>query len=76
MEKFGLFDLIDKFNAAARGKSEFSAEEKSEDLKRESLLKDPETTAPPQYMLNAKTLAFIRRHDELVKEIENKKPTS
>lgn len=69
MEKFGLFDLIDKFNTAASGKSDFSAGKEKAAEQTTSQLKDPETTAPPQYMLNAKTLAYIARHEELVASV-------
>ena len=75
MEKFGLFDLIDKFNSASSGKSDFfktRPDEKSERKKSaagESALKEPDISAPPQYMMSAKMAAYMKRHDELVAQI-------
>ena len=70
MEKFGLFDIIDKFNSASKGENDFSKSERKTDKQptadNRSLLKDPDDFAPPQYAMNAKMQAFIRRHDELV----------
>lgn len=70
MEKFGLFDIIDKFNSASKGENDFSKSERKTDkqptVDDRSLLKDPDDFAPPQYAMNAKMQAFIRRHDELV----------
>ena len=71
MEKIGLFDLIDKFNSAASGKNDFSAakaRQQNDNKPAENgfTLKDPDDFAPPQYAMNAKMQAFIRRHDELV----------
>lgn len=75
MEKFGLFDLIDKFNSASSGKNDFSKtrpEEQTEQKKSatgESVLKDPDVSAPPQYMMSAKMAAYMKRHDELIAQI-------
>ena len=71
MEKIGLFDIIDKFNSAASGKNDFSAakaRQQNDNKPAENgfALKDPDDFAPPQYAMNAKMQAFIRRHDELV----------
>lgn len=70
MEKFGLFDIIDKFNSASKGENDFSKSKRAADkqtpVDNRSLLKDPDDFAPPQYAMNAKMQAFIRRHDELV----------
>ncbi len=74
MEKFGLFDLIDKFNAVASGKNDFAKpssppqkEETSKD--NNSNLVDPKLPSPTQYVMNAKLLDFCSRHDNLSKKI-------
>ena len=44
MEKFGLFDIIDKFNSASKGENDFSKSERKTDKQptadNRSLLKD------------------------------------
>lgn len=69
MEKFGLFDIIDKFNSASKGENDFAKSErqpaKQPPTDNRGLLKDPDDFTPPQYAMNAKMQAFIRRHDEL-----------
>lgn len=78
MEKFGLFDLIDKFNAASSGKNDFSESKKTEAAPQkpakttDSVLKDPDFTAQPQYMMNAKMTAYMKRHEKLLAEIKSK----
>lgn len=78
MEKFGLFDLIDKFNSASVGKNDFSetrAEPKKgqEKCAPESALKDPDFGAPPQYLMSVKMAAYIKRHDELAAQVKKKR---
>ncbi|MBO4262957.1 MAG: hypothetical protein J5903_04155 [Clostridia bacterium] len=68
MEKFGLFDLIGKFQGSNEG-------EKKPDLDGATATRPAATTnekyrkpdfnAPPQYLLNAKTRAYLARHDAL-----------
>ena len=45
MEKFGLFDIIDKFNSASKGENDFSKSERKTEKQptadNRSLLKDP-----------------------------------
>ena len=79
MEKIGLFDIIDKFNSAASGKNDFSAtkaRQQNDNKPAENgfALKDPDDFAPPQYMMNAKMLAFMKRHDELVAAVPPRAP--
>lgn len=78
MEKFGLFDIIDKFNSASKGENDFSKSERKTEKQptadNRSLLKDPDDFAPPQYMMNAKMLAFMKRHDELVAAVPPRAP--
>ncbi|MBE5742635.1 MAG: hypothetical protein E7360_04900 [Clostridiales bacterium] len=70
MEKFGLFDLIDKFNASANGKNDFAkAPQTEKNDGAVSSLVDPKITAPPQYLMNAKLFDFCKKHDELSKRI-------
>ncbi len=74
MEKFGLFDLIDKFNSVANGKKEFDkhsqAEQPPQEKKVGSRLTDPQLPPPSQYMMNAKMLAFCKRHDDFAKTVK------
>lgn len=69
MEKIGLFDLIDKFAANGSGGKTFSAapqEDKKPEQKNDGYnLKNPDFGAQPQYMMNAKMQAFIKRHETL-----------
>lgn len=72
MEKFGLFDLMEKFNAASNGKNDFSKSNASpveESAKTTGAtkpsLKDPDFSVPPQYAMNSKMTAYVKRHDEL-----------
>ena len=81
MEKIGLFDILDKFGRTTNGKTDFAsgkktpADENGRAADRDFTLRDPEDCAPPQYMMNAKMLAFIRRHEELVAAVPPKTPT-
>ena len=80
MEKIGLFDILDKFGRTTNGKTDFAsgkktpADENGRAADRDFTLRDPEDCAPPQYMMNAKMLAFIRRHEELVAAVPPKTP--
>lgn len=72
MEKFGLFDLIEKFNAASNGKNDFSKsnaspirESSTTSAATRPNLKDPDFNVPPQYAMNSKMTAYVKRHDEL-----------
>ncbi|MBQ8726789.1 MAG: hypothetical protein IJY84_06795 [Clostridia bacterium] len=84
MEKFGLFDLIDKFNAVANGKNDFSkpafnahgnppaketADEKGTGEKQSKLV-DPQIFPPAQYLMNAKMLDFNKKHDEFARRVK------
>jgi len=76
MEKFGLMDIINKFNETASGKSNFN-EAPSETVKPKgnggNILKDPDCLEPAQYKMNARLQAFIARHDEISKRIDSAK---
>ena len=69
MEKIGLFDLIDKFatnNSSGKTFSTSPQEEKKAEQKSDGYnLKNPDFGAQPQYMMNAKMQAFIKRHEAL-----------
>ena len=69
MEKIGLFDLIDKFAANNSSGKTFPTspqEEKKAEQKSDGYnLKNPDFGAQPQYMMNAKMQAFIKRHEAL-----------
>ena len=69
MEKIGLFDLIDKFATNNSSEKTFSTspqEEKKAEQKSDGYnLKNPDFGAQPQYMMNAKMQAFIKRHEAL-----------
>ena len=84
MEKFGLFDLIDKFNAVANGKNDF-AKRKAEtqnsqnDSKlgnatptdsAQNKLVDPQIFPPAQYIMNAKLRDFNKKHDEFSRRVK------
>lgn len=76
MEKFGLFDLIDKFSEAANGKKNVK-NDGSPDGRRvasgeANALRTPDVEPDPQYLMNAKLAAFVARHDELAKKIAEK----
>ena len=69
MEKIGLFDLIDKFAASGSSGKTFQAapqEEKKPEQKSDGYgLKNPDFGVQPQYMMNAKMQAFMKRHETL-----------
>ena len=69
MEKIGLFDLIDKFatnNSSGKTFSTSPQEEKKAQQKSDGYnLKNPDFGAQPQYMMNSKMQAFIKRHEAL-----------
>lgn len=72
MEKIGLFDLIDKFAAPEKGGKSFRAEPKvrpETQPETSETLKDPDFGAQPQYLMNAKMQAFLKRHENLKAEI-------
>ena len=72
MEKFGLFDLIDKFNSVANGKNDFNKVEKTPNSTKEeqsTTFIDPQISAPQHYLMNAKLSAFHKKHDEALKKI-------
>lgn len=76
MEKFGLFDLIEKFNSVANGKSDFEKSKPSPEKKQaepkagnKSSLIDPMILPPVHYLMNAKMLDFCNRHDSFKREI-------
>ncbi len=73
MEKIGLFDLIDKFTTPERTEKSFRAEPKprpeTPQPKTGETLKDPDFGAQPQYLMNAKMQAFLKRHENLKAEI-------
>ena len=75
MEKFGLFDLIDKFNGVANGKSEFNKKqppslEKAEDSAQGSKFINPLSPPPQHYLMNEKMLDFCTRHDNFAKKLK------
>ena len=71
MEKIGLFDLIDKITTPSSGGKSFDNPPKSQPSrpqnreKENETLRDPDFGAQPQYMMNAKMQAFIKRHEAL-----------
>ena len=75
MEKFGLFDLIDKFNAQANGKRDLKGASangnttppKPDDGKADT---EPHSFVPTHYAMNMKMLDFCKRHDELAKKVK------
>lgn len=72
MEKIGLFDLIDKFATPERTEKSFRIEPKVRTdsvPKTSETLKDPDFGAQPQYLMNAKMQAFLKRHENLKAEI-------
>ncbi|MBR2337458.1 MAG: hypothetical protein IKA61_05905 [Clostridia bacterium] len=73
MEKIGLFDLIDKFNAAARGKNELEKKQSTtaspEGAPASSKFTDPKIIPPKHYLMNAKMQDFCIKHDEFAKKI-------
>ena len=75
MEKFGLFDLIDKFNGVASGKNEFNKKqnptlENPEETNQNSKFINPLTPPPQHYLMNEKMLAFCTRHDDFAKKVK------
>ena len=75
MEKFGLFDLIEKFNSAETGKKNFAGGNQNTITPAKNETADNIVGAPPQLVMNAKMRDFIARHDELVKAIKTKETT-
>ena len=78
MEKFGLFDLIDKFNSVKNGKTDFAKNSpnpkaEGENAKHTSNLIDPQILPPNHYLMNTKMQDFIKKHDELSKKIDQTK---
>ena len=78
MEKFGLFDLIDKFNSVKNGKTDFAKNTPTpkadgENAKPTSNLIDPQILPPSHYLMNTKMQDFIKKHDELSKKIDQTK---
>ena len=73
MEKFGLFDLIDKLNLSANGKKEFSKSEKEQaggdTPPQKNGFIDPMIYPPKHYMMNEKMIDFCKKHDEFKKSI-------
>ena len=74
MEKFGLFDLIDKLNASANGKKELAKGNSSQTASEENSKQKNELTAPlfyppKHYMMNEKMIDFCKKHDEFKKTI-------
>ncbi len=74
MEKFGLFDLIDKLNLSQNGKKEFSkkeTEQKQSDGNSTTKkgFTDPMIYPPVHYMMNEKMIDFCKKHDEFKKTI-------
>ncbi len=72
MEKIGLFDLIDKFTTPEKAGKSFRAEPETRSEvppKTSETLKDPDFGAQPQYLMNAKMQAFLKRHENLKAEI-------
>lgn len=84
MEKFGLFDLIDKFNAVANGKNDFAKrKEETQNSQNDSKLGngnptaplqnkliDPQIFPPAQYIMNAKLRDFNKKHDEFSRRVK------
>lgn len=84
MEKFGLFDLIDKFNAVANGKNDFAKRKtEQQDSQGDSKigngnptaplqnkLIDPQIFPPAQYIMNAKLRDFNKKHDEFSRRVK------
>lgn len=78
MEKFGLFDLIDKFNSVKNGKTDFAKNTPTpkadgENSKPSSNLIDPQILPPSHYLMNTKMQDFIKKHDDLSKKIDQTK---
>ena len=80
MEKFGLFDLIDKLNSSASGKKEFKKGDSSQSVSQENQnqkggLVDPFIYPPKHYMMNEKMIDFCKKHDDfrntILKESKN-----
>lgn len=84
MEKFGLFDLIDKFNAVANGKNDFAkrkveTQNSQNDSKlgngnptdsAQNKLVDPQIFPPAQYIMNAKLRDFNKKHDDFSRRVK------
>ncbi|MBQ7373985.1 MAG: hypothetical protein IJW64_05440 [Clostridia bacterium] len=74
MEKFGLFDLIDKLSLSPNGKKEFAKKEteqtsNSQSQPVKSELTDTAVYPPKHYMMNEKMIDFYKKHDEFKKTI-------
>ncbi len=79
MEKFGLFDLIDKFNLAQNGKNDFAKntpnpKAERDDSKSSSGLIDPQILPPSHYLMNSKMQDFVKKHDAISKKIDQSTP--
>ncbi len=76
MEKFGLFDLIEKFNSVANGKTDFE-KSKTQPQKKDGneggdkrpTLIDPMILPPVHYLMNTKMQDFCSRHEGFKKGI-------
>ncbi|MBR1867191.1 MAG: hypothetical protein IJ800_01225 [Clostridia bacterium] len=72
MEKFGLFDLIEKFNASAKGKNDLSQARSVDDnvqaKNKSDLLRS--INVPAQYAMNKKMEDFINKHDAISLQID------
>lgn len=74
MEKFGLFDLIDKLNLSAKGKKEFAnnPSDKNNDDANQTLkngVNDPIIYPPQHYMMNEKMIVFCKKHEDFKQAI-------
>ena len=82
MEKIGLFDLIDKFATTKTDEKSFRPAENSTRADMQSArgdkqnarpasesMHDPDFGVQPQYMMNLKMQAFLKRHENLKAEV-------
>lgn len=70
MEKFGLFDLIEKFSASEKGKNGLfapTATAKKQEIQKAA---SEESGTPPQYLMNAKMRDFVAKHEALSTAID------
>lgn len=87
MEKIGLFDLIDKFATPKTDEKSFRPAEnppradgsnargdKQNVRPASESMHDPDFGVQPQYMMNLKMQAFLRRHENLKADIPPAKP--
>ena len=70
MEKFGLFDLIEKFNPTSKPQNDFSQQSATGDNGKQRREVQKQINVPLQYAMNKKTEDFIRKHEELSKQID------